>query len=448
MARADDPEEPDDGDEDTDGGASPHSARSRRKPSARRSSSRPVRRWKASDSAASDEDEDPEEGEVVTDRRGRRHWIRREDHPVYWRARDSLYFEPLVAVAIIVVLLAGLFAYTQNWPPVYVVESDSMQHGSTDILGLINTGDLVLAQKIPWTQITPYVVGMRTGYSTYGEYGDVVLYNANGQAGTPIIHRAIVYLAWNPAVQGYNATDLVGLPCGDQAGAVFNITSGGSSAPSPCTTAADLSNLKGTLTLYDIGWRQATVTLDLASDVLGAHSGFVTMGDNNYNTGCTPGRDCVGLPDQNIGRSTLVEPSWIVGVARGMLPWFGALKLLLEGNAGMVPPQSWQFLGITIVGLILLAFGIHYALRAEGVEDPRRRAEEESDESDEDEPPPGWARRFLQGIRPWHREDEEEEPDEPPRRSARSSSGTHRGRPRPRVRRSKPSKSRKDRDDD
>ncbi len=442
VSRADDPDDPS-ADEETDADAPSRSSRRARPRPARRSSPpKPVRRWKGGDEESDDDDD--EEPEAT----GRRRWLRREDHPVYWRARDSLFFEPLVAVAIIVVLLAGLFAYTQNWPPVYVVESDSMQHGSNDVLGLINTGDLVLAQKIDPSQITTYVFGIRTGYTTYGEYGDVLLYEPNGIATTPIIHRAIIYLEYNPTVQGYNASFPAGTPCGSEAGAVYNLTP----TPTGPLGCADTSNLRDTtLTLYNIGWLKATVTLDLSADILGAHSGYVTMGDNNY-LGCTgAGQACTGLPDQTIGRSTLVEPGWIIGAARGMLPWFGALKLALEGNAGEVPSQSWQFLGITIVGLILLAFGIHYALRAEGVEDPRRRAEEEEEDEGgvEVDAPPGRARRFLQGLRPWNRDSDDDEEAPAPRRASHSSakpSGRppHRGRPAPRVRRSKKSKRRSD----
>jgi signal peptidase I len=404
-----------------------------------------VRRWKSGtdDGAEDEEDDEPEPS-------GRRRWLRREDHPVYWRARDSLYFEPLVAVAIIVVLLAGLYAYTQNWPPVYVVESDSMQHGSSDILGLINTGDLVLAQKIAPSQITTYVFGLRSGYSTYGEYGDVLLYEPNGVDTTPIIHRAIIYLEYNPTTQGYNASFPAGTPCGSAANAVYNLTP----TPTGPEGCADTSNLKDTtLTLYNIGWKDASVVLDLSADILGAHSGYITMGDNNYDGCGGAGQSCVGVPDQTIGRSTLVEPGWVIGVARGMLPWFGALKLALDGNAGMVPPQSWQFLALTVVGLILLAFGIHYALRAEGVEDPRRKAEEEAAEDDEEsvEPPPGRTRRFLRGMRPWKQDDDPDEADAGrPTHAASRPSGRppHRGRPKPRVRRTKRKKSRSDDSDD
>jgi signal peptidase I len=447
VSRGDDSDDPVAEDEDDE--APPRRSRRTHPRTARRSSPpRPVRRWKG----GGDEPEDDEEVDGSASS-GRRRWLHRDDHPVYWRARDSLYFEPLVAVAIIVVLVAGLYAYTQNWPPVYVVESDSMQHGSSDILGLINTGDLVLAQKVDPSQITTYVFGLRTGYSTYGEYGDVLLYEPNGISTTPIIHRAILFLAYNPATEGYNASFPAGTPCGSEANAVYNLTP----TPTGPQGCADTSNLRDTtLTLYNIGWMKSTVTVDLSPGLLGAHSGYLTMGDNNY-AGCTgpaSGQPCTGLPDQTTGRSTLVEPGWVIGVARGMLPWFGALKLALEGNAGMVPAQSWQFLGITIAALILLAFGVHYALRAEGVEDPRRKAEEEEAEDDEEpERPPGRARRFLQGLRPWSREPEDDVDDVPARRSTRSPSRPlgrppHRGRPAPRVRRTKRKKSASDDSDD
>ncbi|MGD0250107.1 MAG: S26 family signal peptidase, partial [Thermoplasmata archaeon] len=182
----DDPDE----DEDEEEEEEPAPRRRRRPRVSPGSHSTPVRRWHGS---ADDEDDEPEPPKASSRFRA----SSRERHPVYWRARDSLYFEPLVALAIIVVILVGLFAYTQNWPPVYVVESDSMQHGPNDNLGLINTGDLVLAQKIDTSAIVPYVAGIPTGYSTYGEYGDVLLYHPNGGGATPVIHRAIVFLSWN-----------------------------------------------------------------------------------------------------------------------------------------------------------------------------------------------------------------------------------------------------------
>jgi signal peptidase I len=356
---------------------------------------------------------------------------------VFWRARDSLYFEPLVALAVIVLLLVGLFAYTQNWPPVYVVESDSMQHGSTDMLGLINTGDLVLAQKASAASIVPYVVGLTTGYSTYGEYGDVILYHPNGLGTTPIVHRAILFLDWNASTSSYSAPELGGLPCGNAPNAVY-ATPG---TPGNCGT----TGLGGTLDLYHVGWMSLNLSVIFSSTGLGRHSGFLTLGDNNDQTD-QAGSSAVAL-------SSLVEPGWIIGVARGMIPWFGAVKLLLEGQAGMVPPQSWQFLGLTIAGVILLAFGIHYALRVEGIETPLRKEEEEEARAavEEDEEEEGRARRWLRTLRPWHHPDDEEEEAPAPRPKSVSPVSSHpsgrRGRPRPQVRRHE-KRSRRHRDDD
>jgi signal peptidase I len=387
----------------------------------------PVRRWRGPEAQEEDVEEE-EEDEAV----GRRPPGKR---PVYWRARDSLFFEPLVALAIIVVLLVSLFAYTQNWPPVYVVESDSMQHGPNDQLGLINTGDLVLAQKVSLSQITPYVTGLRSGYSTYGEYGDVILYWPNGGGTTPIIHRAIAYLEWNP-LGYYNATDLAGLPCGSAPNPVYSYTPPGPGGSPNC----DTTHLTGTLTFYDIGWQSLNFSVDLSAPALGQHSGFLTLGDAND----LPDQAGAGVP----AISSLVEPGWVIGVARGMIPWFGALKLLLGGQAGEVPSQSWTFMGLTIVGVILIAFGIHYALQREGIETPLRREEEEAARADAEaaaaaEGPP--RRHWYSVLRRRRSEDDEDEEAEPPRhgrhRPPTSSPPSRRGRPTPHVRRpTKPAK--------
>jgi len=432
--------DPDEDNEDLEDGEEvdeeePRSAR-RSPPRRRLGRPAPVRRWQGPG-----ESKEPSETEGAE-------WPPRK--AVFWRARDSLYFEPLVALAVIVLLLVGLFAYTQNWPPVYVVESDSMQHGSTDLLGLINTGDLVLAQKVSTDSIVPYVVGLTTGYSTYGEYGDVILYHPNGAGTTPIIHRAILYLEWDSASATYSAPDLSGLPCGNAPNAVYATpgTDPGSSHPNCGTTG-----LTGTLDLYRIGWMSVNISVSLTSTGLGGHSGFLTMGDNN------------ALPDQYgssaIALSGLVEPGWVIGVARGMIPWFGAVKLLLEGQAGMVPAQSWQFMGLTIAGVILLAFGIHYALRLEGVETPLRKREEEearsaageSDGEEEEGEEEGRARRWwhAHGLRRRTSDDADDGAEEEPPRVKDASHATsppsrRRGRPRPKVRRHEKSSSRR-RDD-
>ncbi len=452
-----DPPEPDEEDDpldDEEPEPKPRRRARRRASGARARRPGPVRRWQEPGGEEDEEEPDDEEDLLEAPARAPRRV------PVFWRARDSLYFEPLVALAIIVLLVVGMFAYTQNWPPVYVVESQSMQHGHSDVLGLINAGDLVLAQKTSLGSIVPYVVGLATGYRTYGEYGDVLLYEPNGQSGTPIVHRSIVYLDWNPSTLRYSAPELNGLPCGNASDAVYATPN--TPAPPGTSPGCATSNLVGSLLLYRIGWRSATVTIDLGASALGEHSGFVTMGDNNVQ--CNGASECAGLFDQMGSAipqfSSLVRPQWIIGVARGMIPWFGAVKLLLDGNAGAVPTQSWQFLGLTLAGAILLAFGVHYALRAEGIETPLRREEEEERElerrsEEESIERPRSRHRWARSLRPWGRDTEEDEEEEPPRpvrrRSvapARVPAGRRRGRPQPRVRRTEKRRGRSSRDED
>jgi len=442
SSRADDTDDEDEVDgEDEEDDEEEEEAPPRRRPrspprrNAHRKRPAPIQRWKASEEEAEEDEEEPTGSAVA------KSWRK---PPVFWRARDSLFFEPLVALAIIVVLLVSLYAYTQNWPPIYVVESDSMQHGPSDQLGLINTGDLVLAQKVPRTSITPYVSGLQTGYSTYGEYGDVILFWPNGQGSTPIIHRAILYLDWDPQGQGsYNATDLAGLPCGNEPGAVYWTSNTTLNGQPNC----GYTHLTGELRLIDVGWDSVNITLFLLPATLGAHSGFVTMGDANP------------VPDQQgagTSHSELVEPGWIIGVARGMIPWFGSLKLLLQGQAGEVPPQSWQFMGLTIVVAILIAFAIHYALRREGIETPLRREIEEEHRAEEEAKPPSESlpHRFWNRLRgrPSDEDEEEKGREEHRRRRTRPppthAPPGHRGRPKPQVRRAERSSKHRDSSDE
>jgi signal peptidase I len=415
----------------------------RRRPSSRSTHARsrskggrptPVRRWRSStdeedeDDAASNDDL-PSAAAPTKPRRS-----------VYWRARDSLFFEPLVALAIIVLLFVALFAYTQNWPPVYVVESGSMQHGSNDIVGLINAGDLVLAQRIPTDQITTYMIGTQTGFSTYGEYGDVLLYHPNGQGATPIIHRALIELFYDNSTRVYSAPSL--LPFQNKCGTNPQMDVYYSPGCNPLA-------LGSTLSIYGIGWRAATLSISVNSTVLGPWSGFLTAGDGNFVPGsCST--TCQVYPDQPIF-SYLVQPSWVIGVARGMIPWFGAFKLVFTSDGPNVPTQSWEYMGVTISAVILAALGLHFLFRAEGIESDLRRQEEDEESEAEEEEDEGSGRRhrWLPSLRSWRREDDEEpEPDEPPRHRPRknpeSTNGGRRGRPRPRVRREKKSRSRKD----
>jgi hypothetical protein len=205
--------------------------------------------------------------------------------------------------------------------------------------------------------------------------------------------------------------------------------------------------MTGTLEIRHVGWNSSAppIVLDLSNPAFGHHSGFVTMGDYNPVPDQYPADGGGGTTPT---LSSLVEPGWIIGVARGMLPWFGAVKLLLQGNAQNVSTGSWQFLGLAIIAAILSAFGIHYALKTEGIESPLRRREEEESAAVEEDDEPRPPRRFLGAVRAWTtREETEDEADEPrdaPRRrteresprGSRARADPHRGRTQNRSHRS------------
>lgn len=358
--------------------------------------SRPVRRWRTADER--DDELEPEKGGGEE-----------EERHVYWRARDSLWFEPLVALAIIVVLLVSMFAYTSNWPPVYVVESNSMQHGGGDHLGVLNAGDVVLAQRQSQGQIATYFPSVSNGGpSNYGEPGDVILYYPNGAtSSTPIVHRALLFLQWNGNLRAYNATTLVGVPCSGSSHPYYQ-TPGTSNG---CGT----TNLTSSLELYHLGWQHdVTVTISFGNCLgdLGAHSGFLTLGDNNSFADQVPGAVCTGTEI-----SQLVAPSWVIGAARGLLPWFGALKLFLDGNSQLVPGASWAYMGLSLAGIVVAAAAVHFVLRRLGVRSETRRREEarsernrirseraeraEEDEAEEavSRPVRSWKQPDLDGVR-------------------------------------------------
>jgi len=258
-----------------------------------------------------------------------------------------------LALLVLAVLLASFFAYLDSWPPAYVVISNSMQHGSGDRLGYLNAGDVVFVQKVPTSGIVPYVAGAENGFRTYGEPGDVILYYPNGQtSSTPIIHRAILFLTWNPANHTYNATDLDSFPCSENSSAPSYYIS---ATPHECAT----TGLGGgeALILNNVAARTSSLAIGLGSASLGSHSGFLTLGDNNTNFDQAPGSNL------SAAISSLVDPGWIIGVARGLVPWFGAIEMILYGDTGTVSHASWNDLGFSLFGILVLALGVYFLRR-------------------------------------------------------------------------------------
>ena len=97
-----------------------------------------------------------------------------------------IYFEPLVALAIVVLLLVSLWAYTGNGLLSHVVESKSMQHGpGTNGIRLIPG---ILSSRGPPPRRRPQPITRASWYRRLDlrRYGDVILYYPNGlSGGTP-----------------------------------------------------------------------------------------------------------------------------------------------------------------------------------------------------------------------------------------------------------------------
>jgi len=208
----------------------------------------------------------------------------------------------VAAVAIVGIILAALWAYTGQFPstPMVVVTSGSMMHDDAPYgrVGSIDPGDLVLVKKIgdrdDVTTRGP-IGNPPTDTRTYSDYGDVIIYYPMGNKDrTPIIHRAICW------VQANNDSTY-------------------------------------TVEEYNI-IRESSVNIPQLhlSNYYPTNSGFITKGDHNE------------LPDQypNGGISKEpIKPEWVLGKARGELPWFGMIKLMIYGNQGVSGNQDWVKVG-------------------------------------------------------------------------------------------------------
>jgi signal peptidase len=242
------------------------------------------------------------------------------------------------------VLLASLFALARTWPPVVVVETGSMQHDNqTSFIGVADTGDIVLVQAVPGSdEVVTYVEGRAQGQGTYGDFGDVIIFQRPTHA-KAVIHRPLVRLLWNETAGGFDIPSLLAL----ERGVDWNSTQ---------TTPHGLK-AGDSVTLYNATFQRLTVRIAMdaflreiiATRCVPENPCYVTMGDNN-----------APVHDQ-----FLVRHSWILGRARGEVPWIGLLKLVVDRTYGWgdsrVPANSWTFLGVTLSLLIGGSVGLEFA---------------------------------------------------------------------------------------
>ncbi len=237
----------------------------------------------------------------------------------------------LVSLVILGIILASLYAFSGRWPPMVVIESGSMMHSEESQIGVIDPGDIVIVQESDKEDITTYVEGRNTGYKKYGQYGDVIIFEPDGDRdATPIIHRAVVYLEYDEVNSSFNIPSLEGLKYGEDW----------------TTTQGDTTQgLDETITIHDYGYADLEVTIDLSEL---NDSGFITMGDDNMDSSREEGKY-----DQAKGDRPVKE-EWIKGRARGELPWFGIIKLVYLGRTEHIPSNSWNNFMISIAIILLL----------------------------------------------------------------------------------------------
>lgn len=100
----------------------------------------------------------------------------------------ALLRDILFVVSVLVIFASVSHIALGLWSPMVAVESGSM-------IPHIQIGDIIFVQSIDRTQIITFETGQKTGYTSFDEPGDVILYRPLGREGvTPIIHRAMYYV--------------------------------------------------------------------------------------------------------------------------------------------------------------------------------------------------------------------------------------------------------------
>ncbi|MEE2758845.1 MAG: S26 family signal peptidase [Candidatus Thermoplasmatota archaeon] len=240
--------------------------------------------------------------------------------------------EALLAGGLIATLISILVLVTGSWPPMVVIESNSMQHDEAGEVGSIDAGDLVLVMTQERKDIITFAEATETGgnyegYVSHGMPGDVIIYQKNGGADTPVIHRALLKVTSN--------------------------SSGGWDVPG--TTLRNVTSITWT---FDIlcPYHGGDYNLKI-EDWNPVHDGYLTKGDNNDCMIDQPAANTQGqgpgLSDEYGNPVQTTKGEWVIGVAGAEIPWVGSIKLGLSNNSQSVPDATWSKLIFTAI--ILLA---------------------------------------------------------------------------------------------
>lgn len=289
----------------------------------------------------------------------------------FWRGTGRVgWLRDIVFAGLAVIIVIGsIFAYSSTWPPMVVIESGSMMHANDrSMLGVIDTGDLTLVKKVDSRPgVVTYFEGLKTGYQTYGNYGDVIIYAKNGHKEiTPIIHRALVWLELNSSTgAGLSPSAPKGV-----INSTWKIAELGLTIEVPSDSSTHMIVDLGAVRTWNGGTEHlANISIDMTLAVSGMgahlHSGFITKGDHNQiqDEAVPPGSPASGLSgpaprwpgevvDPHAPTIVPVQPvlmEWVVGRAEGELPWFGVIKLWVGGTSlESIPGNSQANLLIAI----------------------------------------------------------------------------------------------------
>ena len=184
-----------------------------------------------------------------------------------------------IVTSVVSVLLLGayLFAISGVWPPMVAIESGSMEPNMqvNDLAFVMDTDRFQPNASVRTTNgsdtgVVTAAVGAETGYSRFGDSGDVIVFEPDGNSRqTPVIHRAMFWVE-----QGENW-------CEHEA-----------------IESAFLRNTD-------------------EDQCIATQAGFITKGDDNpaYDQA---GRTPITAP---------VRPAWIVGTAETRIPFLGWFRL-------------------------------------------------------------------------------------------------------------------------
>src|SRR4030067_1581016 len=110
----------------------------------------------------------------------------------FYKESDSFWaglLRDFLFVLVVVIIFASFSKIALGlYTPMVAVESGSM-------IPHIQIGDIIFIESAQRAEIITQEAGKKMDYSSFSEYGDVILFKPQGKEGaTPIIHRAMYYV--------------------------------------------------------------------------------------------------------------------------------------------------------------------------------------------------------------------------------------------------------------